>query len=443
MELSRFVLTYRDVRPGEHVLFDVIGDQYVGVDDATLAALQGPVAEARDDGEREAQAALLACGVLVGSRADDDARLRAFLESAAEGIPGTMHVTLMPTLACNLACTYCFQKDHPAFNKMASKTEASTVEWILRRVDAAGSRRLLVHYFGGEPLTRKDYLLRTAEVFAAAMAARGGTFEWEMTTNGIGLDPDFLRALRAFGPGAVKVTLDGDKETHDAARVYRNGKGTFDEILKNLISAARAAPDVRLRLGGNFRPEQRDAYHRLILRLKAERLEGAFDGIRFKPVIDTGAAAASTCTSCASVSAEADAVKQLAEAVDASGLARTPSGHAVPSGPCELHWKHSYVVDPDGHVYKCPAVAGRPELAVAHVGKPGERAAPLLQLRPWEQCGDCPYLPVCVGGCLGGKFLQTGRMDEVFCRKEHFAVAFAADVRARYLAEFGDASADL
>ena len=38
MRLSRFVLTYRDVRPGEHVLYDVIGDHYVGVDGSTLDA---------------------------------------------------------------------------------------------------------------------------------------------------------------------------------------------------------------------------------------------------------------------------------------------------------------------------------------------------------------------------------------------------------------------
>ena len=35
-------------------------------------------------------------------------------------------------------------------------------------------------------------------------------------------------------------------------------------------------------------------------------------------------------------------------------------------GPCELHWKNSYTIDPEGHVYKCPAVAGLSELAVAH-----------------------------------------------------------------------------
>lgn len=438
MHFSRFVVTYRDVRSGEHVLYDVISDHYIGVDDATLAAAarwrSGPPT---GDTEVEVQAALAEAGVLVASREEDDARLRGFLEQASEGTPGTMYVTLMPTLACNLACDYCFQKDSPAFNRADHATEGSTVEWVLRRVDAAATRHLRVHYFGGEPLTRKDYLVRTAEVFAAAMKARGGTFDWEITTNGVNLDPALVRAMREFGEGAIKVTLDGDQETHDAARVFRGGKGSFEQIFSNLVAVAKAGTGAKLRVGGNFRPEQVASYERLILRLKALQLEGAFEVVRFKPVVDTGAQATGTCTSCASPEKEVEAVQRLSAAVDASGLARRKGEHQVPTGPCELHWKHSYVIDPDGYVYKCPAVAGRPELAVASVSKPGERVAPLLELRPWEKCGDCPYLPVCVGGCLGGKYLQTGRRDEVFCRREHFEAAFQTEISARYTAEFG------
>jgi hypothetical protein len=36
VQLSRFVITYRDVRPSEHVLYDVIGDGYLGVDTEVL-----------------------------------------------------------------------------------------------------------------------------------------------------------------------------------------------------------------------------------------------------------------------------------------------------------------------------------------------------------------------------------------------------------------------
>src|SRR5947209_15716417 len=100
MKLSRFVVTYPDVRPGEHVLYDVLGDRYAGVSGAALDGA-GSIEDLRD--------------FCVRDRAEDDERLRAHLDAAAEGVPGQMHVTLMPTLACNLACTYFFQKDSPAF----------------------------------------------------------------------------------------------------------------------------------------------------------------------------------------------------------------------------------------------------------------------------------------------------------------------------------------
>src|SRR5256885_3001948 len=178
MQLSRFVVSYRDVRQGEHVLYSVLSDRYVGIDQTTLDGIgrwsRGALPASSD--EREAQAALLDEGFLVSSREDDDERLRDHLDRASDGIPGEMHVTLMPTLACNLACDYCFQKEHPAFGKMNGPTEDATLEWILRAVDERKLRALHVHYFGGEPLTPKDFVLRTAEILSASMAARGGAF---------------------------------------------------------------------------------------------------------------------------------------------------------------------------------------------------------------------------------------------------------------------------
>jgi uncharacterized protein len=443
MQLSRFVLTYRDVRPGEHVLYDVIKDHYVGVDDATVEALsrwhQSPP---KEEQEREVHDALRAEGFLVEGSREDDLRLRAFLENAAPGMPGTMYITIIPTLICNLACNYCFQKDHPSFTKMTDPVEASTVEWILRRVDAAASRKLLVHYFGGEPLTRKDLLLRTAEIFSSAMSARGGEFEWEITTNGVGLSVELVNTMLGFGRGSIKVTLDGDKETHDAARIYRGGKGTFDEILAKMLAVTRACPTLNMRLGGNFKAEHVASYERLLDRLEAEGMAGLLESVRFKPVIDTDDKTGGTCTSCAQANAEAETLVQLKTSVERRGLSRESAQAGTPAAPCELHWRNSYIIDPEGLVYKCPAVAGMPKLAVNSVTAPPQvkdRGAPLLQLRPWEKCGPCPFMPVCMGGCLGGKYLQTGRMDEVFCKKTEFEKAFRAEVLGRYLDEFGSA----
>ena len=444
MELSRFVVTYKDVRPGEHVLYSVLEDRYLGLDGDTLAAVhrwKDRGDRARGRAEKEAEEILREDGFLVEGRAEDDERLRAHLDRAREGVPGAMFVTLMPTLACNLACTYCFQKDHPGVAKMRPPVEDATLEWILRRVDERGLRHLNVHFFGGEPLTRKDFCLRTSEVLSASMAARGGTFSWQMTTNGIGLDVAFAAAMRKFGDGVFKVTLDGDKETHDQMRVWRNGRGTFDEIFANVLAVA---PHARVRVGGNFRPDQAASFEKLLDRLQAS---GApLDSVRFKPLIDTQHREQGTCTNCSSDQAETKTFVQLGKSVERRQLSpKTQRGESLEAmlGPCELHWKNNYTIDPEGKVYKCPAVAGLPGLEVANVTDGGttEKVAPLLALRPWEQCGDCAFMPVCVGGCLGGKFLQTGRTGEVSCKKDLFEQSFRESVVQRFLAEFPEGDA--
>ena len=121
-------------------------------------------------------------------------------------------------------------------------------------------------------------------------------------------------------------------------------------------------------------------------------------------IVDTHQRDMGTCTTC-SAKAETQALVQLNKSIERRKMAAPQlRGEMLESllGPCELHWKNNYTIDPDGYVYKCPAVAGLPDLAVTQVASAAkEKIAPLVELRPWEQCGDCPYLPVCVGGLTG------------------------------------------
>lgn len=442
MQLSRFLVTYESVRADEHVLYDVLADSYVGLNSAALAAVTRATAGSGDDDDQAIAAELAARGFLVADRAHDDRRLRAHLDRVARGEPGVMSITLMPTLACNLACTYCFQKGSPAYNTMTRETEEQAIEFILRKVDEAGSRQLRIEYFGGEPLARKDVVLRTAEILSRSMAARGGELSWHIITNGVSLDRPFVDAMRRFGEGGVKVTLDGDKETHDQARVYRNGKGSFDVIFENLVAVAG---HVHLDVGGNFLPGQQESYARLLQRLDDAGILPKLDRIKFKPAQATAQNDLGTCAGgCGSPKEESETLLMLDRLVRKKrpDVARSETLDALGNGPCELHWDPSYIIDPDGLIYKCPAVAGRPEVAIGTVRDLALEGAPLLAMRPWEQCGDCAYLPVCVGGCLGGQYLKTGRLDQVNCKKEWFEASFSEAVPRRYLAELAEAPWD-
>ena len=438
MQLSRFLVTYESIRTDEHVLYDVLADRYVGLNDAALASIARATAGSGDEDDDAIADELAAQGFLVEDRAHDDRRLRDHLSSVALHEPGVMSITLLPTLACNLACTYCFQKGSPAYNTMSRETEEQTIEFILRKVDQAGSRELRMEYFGGEPLARKDVVLRTAEILSRSMAARGGVFSWHIITNGVNLDRPFVEAMNRFGAGGIKVTLDGDKETHDKTRVYRSGKGSFDVIFENLVAVA---DHVKLDVGGNFLPGQQESYTRLIQRLDDAGVLKKLNAIKFKPAQATAANDLGTCSgSCGSPKEETETLLLLDRLVRKKrpDKAASETLDGLISGPCELHWDNSYIIDPDGLVYKCPAVAGRPEVAVGTVRDNSLEGAPLLELRPWEKCGDCPYLPVCVGGCLGGQYLKTGRRDEVNCKKEWFEASLREAVPRRYLAELAD-----
>jgi len=432
VRLSRFVITYRAVRESEHVLYDVVGDRYVGVDDRTMAALQRWQTSAPRPGEEaEAAGALAELGFLVDDAEADAARLRAAERQAARGMPETAYVTILPTLACNLACGYCIQKDHPATGVMQPDVEAAAMAWIERAAVRSGARRLVVQYIGGEPLLRKDFLLRTAAHLSDAMKAVGIAFGWEITTNGVKLDAGFAHAMSAFGDGLVKITIDGDRETHDAARTYRDGRGSFDEAFGALEQVARECPEVRLLVGGNFSEAKRDSYERLLERMAAAGMGGRLDAVRFKPVIDTGG-----CGAACGTPAATESLVQLGRSAAARGLTRRESGGVDEVGPCELHWENAWIIDPAGRIYKCFAVAGRPEMAVGSVRDPGPlRPAPLTAARPWDACSDCPFVPVCLGGCIGGAWLTHGR-PEVMCDRPRFEIRFREEIVKRYLAEF-------
>jgi uncharacterized protein len=436
VRLSRFIATYRDAVPGEHVLYDVIEDRYVGVDEAGLAAISRWASAPPAEDERDAAASLHELGMVVADDAEDEARLAAAEARARRGPEGTTDVTLLVTLACNLACTYCIQQETPSSPRMSAETEEATLRFVLRKVDAARTPRLVVHYIGGEPLARKDLVLRTAARFAAEMQARGGTFEWELTTNAIGLRAAFVDELLAHGRGSVKITLDGDRETHDLVRIRRDGRGTFDEVHAALLDVARGCPDVALRLNCNFRPGQEASFERLLDRLERDGLRGRFDVVRMKPVVASGP----SCTGCGDASAEADGLVQLGASVRRRGLSRggLPTGIDA-FGACEAHWATAWTIDPAGHVYRCFDVAGRPEMAIGHVGDDAVREDPLTAGRPWAHdpgCRACPFVTACYGGCLGAAYLQTGRSGTVLCRRDHFEKAFREEVVSRYLAEF-------
>ncbi len=154
------------------------------------------------------------------------------------------NITFIMTHQCNLRCTYCYEH-HKSGREMTLETAKKCVD-LLFALDAANSELinerdangLIFDFIGGEPLLKIDlidgimsYFLDKAIELRHRWAVR---YMISMSTNGVlGDDPAVKRFLAKYvGRVSISVTIDGDKEAHDACRVDREGNGSYDRAIK-------------------------------------------------------------------------------------------------------------------------------------------------------------------------------------------------------------------
>jgi uncharacterized protein len=90
-----------------------------------------------------------------------------------------------------------------------------------------------------------------------------------------------------------------------------------------------------------------------------------------------------------------------------------------------------FTVDPEGRLYKCPALVGYPEFQVGTIWE-GEKRK-LVREDLWKRCIGCAYLPLCGEGCLYGSYLRYGDLERLNCQKEYVEYLVEKNLKADYL----------
>ncbi|HEY7291347.1 MAG TPA: radical SAM protein [Vicinamibacterales bacterium] len=414
-----------------------------------------------DGEELDAVTVLREQGFLVSDRTQDRAALdRFFARTSADG--SELHITVLTTLQCNFACDYCFQGDHGDYNKFAEKMSTETAHrvaaWIERELDRVCPERLVVMFFGGEPLLNLPAMYEIAERAWAATQARGIWMGTSIITNGLLLSGDVVDRMLTYGLKGVKITLDGDRDTHNRMRPLRGGQGTFDRIVENIRQVADRVP---ISIGGNFDESSVDSYPALLEFLSQQPFASKLSKVNFKPVIRNApvSAAASgrlagglalipvgqdnkplggTCMTSAGKGHGASGCDSCGSLDDKLGFLRAeterhgfPTASGVPGGPCHVHMKHAHTIGPDGSLYACPGFTGEKALSTGHIDDRRESwresaRERFERLHPWDECGECAYIPVCAGGCLVASHNELGDMNMPTCHKRSFESATVA-----------------
>src|SRR6266850_650788 len=389
-------------------------------------------------------------GFLVQDRATDRQALDRYL-GEVKSDTAELNVTLLTTLQCNFACDYCFQGDHGDYNERADKmsldTAQRTIAWMTRELDRVRPEKFVLTFFGGEPLLNLPVMYEVAERMWDATQARQLPMYVNIITNGLLLTPAVVDRMLPFGLNGVKITLDGDRDTHNRMRPLRGGQGTFDRIVENVRQVAGRC---RIAIGGNFDESSVDSYPALLEFLKQQDFADKLSKVFFKPIVRTepvsakgiipltpiaakdvfkgtcmtsvGSGAGKACDSCNVLD---DKLTFLRQETKRLGF---PTHDGVHNGPCHVHKQHAHTIGPDGSLYACPGFTGQLALSTGHIDdrKDSWRESSrekFDRLEPWLDCGDCEFIPVCAGGCVASSHSQLGDMNLPTCHKRSFESA--------------------
>jgi radical SAM protein with 4Fe4S-binding SPASM domain len=180
---------------------------------------------------------------------NEDEALVDVLESLARAGSQPTHYRLVLTGSCDLTCSYCIQAK--IRKTMDSGFSTKVVDDLVRYVEhhsPPGAVEILL--MGGEPLVDVPVAVGAIKDIQRAFSRRERNDpHFKLLTNGLQLS-EFIDGL---GPDTslvrnIQVSLDQDRETHDAVKKDRSGRPTFDRVVAGARHAVAGGVPVTLRL---------------------------------------------------------------------------------------------------------------------------------------------------------------------------------------------------
>ncbi|HOT06695.1 MAG: hypothetical protein A4E45_01574 [Methanosaeta sp. PtaB.Bin039] len=343
-------------------------------------------------------------------------------------LPG-FHLLAKPTgAACNLGCKYCFflsKKD--LYPKSSFRMSDELLETYIRQyIEAQKLPQATIAWQGGEPtLMGLEFFKRSIE-YQRKYRREKMTIQNTMQTNGTLLDDEWCEFFRKNN-FLIGLSLDGPRGLHDAYRVDKTGRPTFDRVMR----AARLLRKHKVDFNILTTVHAANGDHPLeVYRFLRDEVKTSF--IQFIPIVerdnDTGYQEGDVVTD-RSVKADQygrflisifdewvqrDVGKTFVQIFDVSLAAWS----GVPSGICAFSptCGTAMAMEHNGDVYSCDHfvepkyllgnIRDKSMAQIACSGKQQRFGRDKLDTLP-EYCRACEVRFVCNGECPKNRFIRT------------------------------------
>jgi len=365
-------------------------------------------------------------GIIINDNVDEN-RIFSYFHDREKFSSNTLNSTVLLTWACNLKCIYCFEGEKENLISMTKENADKYINFITQVAKAKKVDNVTINLFGGEPMVNIEvgfYILKNIKEFCLK---NNINFISTIITNGTLLNEENLSQLLELNCQSIQITLDGLQKMHDARRMDKNGKGTFDRIIDVLKLLNK-----KIGLLKSFNT---------VIRINVDKIniDGTYHLLEYigknglnltNCTVDFGIVRGLT-ESCAAYSNNCFLEEEIGNILYDLWNAAEQQGFYYNIRPmrrwmyCGLYSDNQYTVTPNCEVYKCWEHTGEKEHCIGKINEYGNLADIRFAFYDWmshtpmdcKECRDCVYLPTCGGGCGMVSYAKMGTYHETGCFK--------------------------
>lgn len=149
------------------------------------------------------------------------------------------NITFIVTKDCQLACKYCYLVGKNSKERMSWEVAKQAIDYILAQKDFM-QQSVVFDFIGGEPFLEIRLIDRICDYIKEEMFRLDhhwfNSYRFSFSTNGINYHEkqvqDFIK--KNVSHLSIGITIDGTKQKHDLNRIYKSGKGSYQDVLRNI-----------------------------------------------------------------------------------------------------------------------------------------------------------------------------------------------------------------
>ena len=322
-----------------------------------------------------------ALGIIVEDEAAETKKVVADFENVIND-KKTLNITLVLTGKCNCHCVYCYENEFDlSFNKYENVSD--TIAIIEEKMKDYS--KLVVTFFGGEPLLCKDAIDLFSHIFHKKY---GNKYKFAVITNATLLNKIDTQRWQKLGLTCLKITLDGNHESHNRRRPLKNNEDSYEKILSNLADISGL-----------------EKIEIIIVIVVDPLIEGISEMIE---AVKNIGIEAQYCISIRepdnySIIEKSNILLDCASNIKATGSFQFSKIATNHGDICCGKMKNTYIIDGVGNVYSCTGMLNKP---LGNIKEGLHKNNGFIK----DKCMKCKYLPICYGDCL---FINK-------CEKDYF-----------------------